>query len=119
MLARREAERSKRDVNGLHLLIGLMQEGQGAAAKNLQHLGVTEDALRTVRDKNSADQSVNNFDQVLEEAYAEAVRLKHDFIGSEHLLLALLDSADAETIFEQLNIVPSEAKTRLLQLLGF
>jgi tetratricopeptide (TPR) repeat protein len=120
LLARREAERSNRDVDGLHLLMGLLQEGQGVGGKNLKHLGVTEEALRTVRENSAVDPGrVNNFDQVLEEAYAEAVRLKHDFIGSEHLLLALLDSADAGPIFEQMQIVPSEAKTTLLRLLGF
>jgi tetratricopeptide (TPR) repeat protein len=119
LLARREAERGKREVDALYLLTGLWQEGQGIASKNLKHLGVTEEALRAVRDTTSKDPSnVNNFDQILEGAYAEAVRLKHDYIGSEHLLLALLDSSDTRTIFEQLKIVPSEAKARLLGLLG-
>jgi len=118
LLARREADRERRGVDEVHLLSGLLQEGQGIASKNLKHLNVNEETLRAIRVISSAKQSKPiNFDHVLEQAYVEALRLKHDYIGSEHLLLALFDSAEAEPIFEHLKIVSADAKAKLLEML--
>ncbi|HMX75184.1 MAG TPA: ATP-dependent Clp protease ATP-binding subunit [Anaerolineales bacterium] len=99
-LAHQEAERARQNNIGTeHLLLGLMDEEGGVAGRVLRDLGMTPERVREVVQRVSG--SAVNFDpnrvelapetqQVLEFAVDEARRLSHHYIGTEHILLALV-----------------------------
>jgi ATP-dependent Clp protease ATP-binding subunit ClpC len=99
-LAQEEAQRFQHNYIGTeHLLLGLVREGEGVAAKVLLKLGVQ---LQKVRD--SVEFIIGRGDRivlgeigltprakkVIELAVDEARRMNHHYIGTEHLLLGLL-----------------------------
>ena len=98
----RELEHSY--VGTEHLLIGLLQEGSGVAAKVLSGCGVREDkVIELVSQLISPNQSVGlaernmytpSAKRVLENSYREAVRFKAPLIGTEHLLIAIIRESD-------------------------
>lgn len=82
-----------------HLLLGLLREGEGVAAKLLSERGVAlEQARSTVerligRGERSASGPLGltpRAKRVIELAVDEARRLKHSYVGTEHLLLGLV-----------------------------
>ena len=87
-----------------HLLIGLLQEGSGVAAKVLSGCGVNADkVIELVSQLISPNQNVGLVEQntytpsarrVLENSYREAVRFKAPLIGTEHLLIAMIRESD-------------------------
>lgn len=87
-----------------HLLIGLLQEGSGVAAKVLTGCGVNADkVIELVSQLISPNQNVGLAERntytpsarrVLENSYREAVRFKAPLIGTEHLLIAIIRESD-------------------------
>jgi ATP-dependent Clp protease ATP-binding subunit ClpA len=98
-LAQEEARLFQHDHVGTeHLLLGLLREGDGIAAKVLSGLGVELDKLRVAVEviswrgdyKHDDDVKLNQrAEEVLAQAALEASHLHHDYIGTEHLLLGL------------------------------
>ncbi len=99
-LAQEEARRLDHDYLGTeHLLLGLLREGEGIAARSLSALGVELNAARA-----AVEQTVGRGDRAstgelgatprlkraLKLAEAEARAMKHRYVGTEHLLLGLL-----------------------------
>ncbi|GAA1653377.1 Clp protease N-terminal domain-containing protein [Nonomuraea maheshkhaliensis] len=90
-----------------HLVLGLLREPEGLAATTMVALGASSDA---VRDAVTADLGPGDGrpDQpapftaqgrkALELAAREALRLEHDFVGTEHLLLGILSLDDAPVV---------------------
>ena len=87
-----------------HLLIGLLQEGTGVAAKVLEDNGVEEDrVIELVSQLIAPNPTIQTTNQtaytprarrVLENSYREAVRFKAAQIGTEHILIAILREGD-------------------------
>lgn len=87
-----------------HLLLGLIQEGSGVAAKVLEECGVKEEkVMALVSQLITPNQSVRIVEQnsytpsarrVIENSYREAVRFKAPLIGTEHLLIAIIREND-------------------------
>lgn len=87
-----------------HLLIGLIQEGSGVAAKVLETHGIQEEkVVDLVSQLISPNQMVGLAEEsgytpsakrVLENSYREAVRFKAPLIGTEHILIAILRESD-------------------------
>lgn len=87
-----------------HLLIGLLQEGTGVAAKVLEENGVEEDrVIELVSQLIAPNPTVQTADRtaytprarrVIENSYREAVRFKAAQIGTEHILIAMLREGD-------------------------
>jgi len=82
-----------------HLLLGLIQEGEGVAARALDAMGISlEDARRDVEEIIGKGQDVPighipftpRAKKVLELALREALQLGHNYIGTEHILLGLV-----------------------------
>jgi ATP-dependent Clp protease ATP-binding subunit ClpC len=90
-------------IGSEHLLLGLISEGHGVGAKALESLGISAEALRAgvaeiVRPGQQSQSAHIPFTprakQVLRLALAEALHLGHNYIGTEHLLLALIQEHD-------------------------
>src|SRR5579862_7862382 len=100
VLAQDEARRLQHDYIGTeHLLLGLLREPEGVAARVLGTLGVTLDDARAdvARIIGSGDEATPGqipftprAKKVLELSLREALALDHNSIGTEHLLLGLL-----------------------------
>src|SRR5260221_10014554 len=103
-LAQEEAQRFNHTYIGTeHLLLGLVREGDGVAAKVLAGLGVELNKVRS-----AVEQVVGRGDRIvlgeigltpgakkaIELAVDAARRLNHHYVGTEHLLLGLMRSDD-------------------------
>jgi len=104
-LARKEADRFRHNYVGTeHILLGLIHEGKGVAAKALESLGIGLDAVRqqveevTGQGRHQAPSGHIPFTpqakKVLELSQQEALRLGHNYVGTEHILLGLLREGD-------------------------
>ncbi|MDF2440957.1 MAG: ATP-dependent Clp protease ATP-binding subunit ClpC, partial [Abditibacteriota bacterium] len=112
-----------------HLLLGLVRENEGVAAQVLQKMGVS---LNKVRQEIEAEVEPGSdptppepkltpkAKRVLELAADEARRMRHNYIGTEHLLLALLREKDglAAKVLRKLGLDLDRARTRVLEYLG-
>ncbi|MEK0217575.1 ATP-dependent Clp protease ATP-binding subunit [Bifidobacterium mongoliense] len=100
VLAQEEARALQHNYIGTeHLLLGLIREGEGVAAKALASKGVTlEDTRKQVEEmigKGNASPNGHipftpHAKQVLELSLREALQLGHSYIGTEHILLGLI-----------------------------
>lgn len=113
-----------------HLLIGLLHEGTGAAAKVLTENGVREEkVLELVSQLISPNHSVGMAEQngytpsarrVLENSYKEAVRFHAPLIGTEHLLIAMIKEGDcvASRLLNTLGVSIQKLYIDLLSAMG-
>jgi hypothetical protein len=88
-----------------HLLLGLLSERDALAAQALRALGLTDDAIReaagaalppAVDDRPELVPYGDGAKKVLELTFREALRLGHNYIGTEHLVLALVEAEDGD-----------------------
>ena len=99
-LSQEEAQRFNHNYIGTeHILLGLIREGDGVAAKVLTGLGLELDRIRQAVESSMGrgERTVSGevgltprAKRVIELAVDEARRLHHNYIGTEHLLLGLL-----------------------------
>ena len=97
-----------------HILYGLVKEGEGIAAKVLANKGITEDKVKVKieeivgvgRKITEALGFTPRTKRVLENAFLEAKRIGYNYIGTEHLLLAIMKEGDcvAVRIIIELNV---------------
>jgi len=97
-------ELGHRQVGSEHLLLGLLREREGVAAQALRHFGVSLGnflplVISAVGQGNPSDAPAREMTprgkRVIELAYAEAGRLGHNYVGTEHLLSGILREADS------------------------
>ncbi len=132
-LAIRYAQESSAEFGGIvgteHLLIGLAREGSGIAAKILSSKGITTEALQSILIKfygsnNSGYKTRIEFTprtkNVLELSVREAQKLGNNYIGTEHILLAILAEGEgiAIRILSELGINSSELYNSVLKSLS-
>jgi ATP-dependent Clp protease ATP-binding subunit ClpA len=115
-LAQEEAQRFNHNYIGTeHLLLGLIREGDGIAAKVLANLGVELNKVRTAVEFiiGQGDRAVlgeigltPRSKKVIELAVDEARRMNHRYIGTEHLLLGLVREGEgiAAGVLESLGV---------------
>ncbi|GHV18043.1 ATP-dependent Clp protease ATP-binding subunit ClpC [Clostridia bacterium] len=91
-------------VGSEHLLLGLLDEGQGVAAAALAQSGITGDGLRrkiieAVGQGEPNAQPVQGMTprakRIIELAMSEATRLGHSYVGTEHILMGILREGDS------------------------
>lgn len=97
-----------------HILYGLAKEGEGIAAKVLNNKGITDDKIKSKIEEllGKGDEIKESLGftprtkKVLENAFLEAKRIGYNFIGTEHLLLAIMKEGDcvATRIIIELNV---------------
>ena len=97
-----------------HILYGLISEGEGIASKVLENQNVTaDDILNKIEELIGRDEPIENIvdftprtKRVVESAFIEARKLGYNYIGTEHLLLAIIKEDDcvAVRIIAELNV---------------
>jgi ATP-dependent Clp protease ATP-binding subunit ClpC len=129
-LAQEEAQRLKHNYIGTeHLLLGLIREGDGVAAKVLRNLGVDLDNVRSsvesvlgqgTRVVTGEIGMTPRAKKVIELAVDEARRLHHHYIGTEHLLLGLVREGHGigAGVLENLGVSLEKARAQTMQVLG-
>lgn len=112
-------------IDSTHLLCGLMREGYGVAFHILDGLGLSTSAVeRALRDSTrSSSPAPPQLDEdmtlALKEAWNVALSLRHNYIGTEHLLLSLVASPTrARELLTQFCINASIITTKIRTLIG-
>ena len=130
MLAQEEARRLGHNFVGTEqLLLGLVGEGTGVAAKTLKSMGVTlKDARAEVEKiigRGSGFVAVEipftpRAKRVLELSWDEARQLGHNYIGTEHLLLGLIREGEgvAARVLENLGVDLNKVRSNVVKMLG-
>ena len=130
MLAQEEARRLGHNFVGTEqVLLGLIGEGTGVAAKTLKSMGVTlKDARAEVEKiigRGSGFVAVEipftpRAKRVLELSWDEARQLGHNYIGTEHLLLGLIREGEgvAARVLENLGIDLNKIRSNVVKMLG-
>lgn len=128
-MAQEEAENLKQPHIGTeHLLLGLIREDGGVAGRVLRDLGMEFERVHSMVERaNTATQRVASAkislatatQQVLKMAVEEAKRMSHHYIGTEHLLLALVRLEDglATDIFRKVGISPEQVRRQTRRIL--
>ncbi len=131
VLAQEEAGRLRHDYIGTeHLLLGLVHEGAGVAAQALTASGVTLDGVRqqvetTVGYGKEPARAQMPFTQraknALEASLKEAMGMRHNYIGTEHLLLGLIREEDgvAARVLTDLGVHLDEAREQVESVVGY
>ncbi|MFT0727228.1 ATP-dependent Clp protease ATP-binding subunit [Synechococcus sp. F70.1] len=130
MLAQEEARRLGHNFVGTEqILLGLIGEGTGIAAKVLKSMGVNlKDArieVEKIIGRGSGFVAVEipftpRAKRVLELSLEEARQLGHNYIGTEHLLLGLIREGEgvAARVLENLGVDLSKVRTQVIRMLG-
>jgi excisionase family DNA binding protein len=128
-LAQEEARRFQHTYIGTeHLLLGLIREEEGIASQVLRNLGIEVEQVRQAIEAiiGRGDRIVlgevgltPRAKKVIEFAVDEARRLKHHFIGTEHILLGLLREGDgiAAGVLENFGLHLEQVRTETLRVL--
>src|SRR4030081_1258200 len=128
-LAQEEAERSHHSYIGTeHLLLGLLREGEGLAAKVLNNLGVEINKVRATiesvlgRNERIIIQQIiptSRVKKVIEISFEEARRMGNNYVGTEHLLLGLLIEGEgiAAHVLEDLGANLEKVRSEIEKLL--
>ena len=111
-----------------HILYGLAKEGEGIASKVLQNKGVTsEKVLKETKEMLGYGKEIKQSlgftprsKRVLENAFLEAKRIGYNYIGTEHLLLALMKEGDsiAIKIILELNVEISQIYNEVAKVIN-
>lgn len=130
MLAQEEARRLGHNFVGTEqILLGLIGEGTGVAAKTLKGMGITlKDARNEVEKiigRGSGFVAVEipftpRAKRVLELSWDEARQLGHNYIGTEHLLLGLIREGEgvAARVLENLGVDLNKVRSNVIRMLG-
>ena len=129
-LAQEEAQRFNHNYIGTeHILLGLVREGEGVAAKVLANLGVELTKVRSAvefiigRGERTIRGEIGltpRAKRVIELAVDEARRLNHNYIGTEHLLLGLLREGEgvAAGVLESLGVSLEKVRAETVRILN-
>ena len=115
-LAKEAAEVDGVDLGSEHVLLGLVNEGEGVGAKALAALGVTADAVTTAIKRRS---STADGAEVLRRALNEALKLAHNYIGTEHIALAMTElvNSTARDILNELGVTTAALRNEVISIL--
>ncbi|MFC7372687.1 ATP-dependent protease ATP-binding subunit ClpC [Fictibacillus iocasae] len=128
-LAQEEAIRlGHNNVGTEHILLGLVREGEGIAAKALQVLGLGSEKIQKevetlIGRGQEAVQTIHytpRAKKVIELSMDEARKLGHSYVGTEHILLGLIREGEgvAARVLNNLGVSLNKARQQVLQLLG-
>src|SRR5438132_9093640 len=130
VLAQEEARMLNHNYIGTeHILLGLIHEGEGVAAKALEALGISLEAVRSqveeiIGQGQAAPTGHIPFTprakKVLELSLREALQLGHNYIGTEHILLGLIREGEgvAAQVLQKLGADLNRVRQQVIQLLS-
>lgn len=130
VLAQEEARLLNHNYIGTeHILLGLIHEGEGVAAKALESMGISLDAVREqVQEIIGTGQQAPSghipftprAKKVLEYSLREALQLGHNYIGTEHILLGLIREGEgvAAQVLVKLGADLNSVRQHVIQLLS-
>ncbi|HYU59003.1 MAG TPA: ATP-dependent Clp protease ATP-binding subunit [Actinomycetota bacterium] len=130
VLAQEEARLLNHNYIGTeHILLGLIHEGEGVAAKALESLGISLEAVRQqveeiIGQGQAAPTGHIPFTprakKVLELSLREALQLGHNYIGTEHILLGLIREGEgvAAQVLQKLGADLNRVRQQVIQLLS-
>ena len=130
VLAQEEARMLNHNYIGTeHILLGLIHEGEGVAAKALESLGISLEAVREqveeiIGQGQTAPAGHIPFTprakKVLELSLREALQLGHNYIGTEHILLGLIREGEgvAAQVLQKLGADLNRVRQQVIQLLS-
>src|SRR3977135_3957313 len=130
VLAQEEARLLNHNYIGTeHILLGLIHEGEGVAAKALESLGISLEAVRAQVEEiiGHGGQAPSGHipftpraKKVLELSLREALQLGHNYIGTEHILLGLIREGEgvAAQVLVKLGADLSRVRQQVIQLLS-
>ncbi|MFG2330393.1 Clp protease N-terminal domain-containing protein [Streptomyces sp. NPDC048604] len=110
-----------------HLVLGLLAEPESLAMKWLTGRGVTAEAVRNAVTPTLPPQADEvpplipydaDAKKVLELTFREALRLGHNYVGTEHILLALLEHEDGRGALSGLGVSKATAETEIAEALA-
>jgi ATP-dependent Clp protease ATP-binding subunit ClpC len=129
VLAQEEARMLNHNYIGTeHILLGLIREGEGVAAKALESLGISLEAVRQQVEEiiGQGQQAPSGHipftpraKKVLELSLREALQLGHNYIGTEHILLGLIREGEgvAAHVLVKLGADLNRVRQQVIQLL--
>ncbi|WNS75581.1 ATP-dependent protease ATP-binding subunit ClpC [Bacillus sp. DTU_2020_1000418_1_SI_GHA_SEK_038] len=128
-LAQEEAIRlGHNNIGTEHILLGLVREGEGIAAKALHALGLGSEKIQKEVENligrgQDASQTIHytpRAKKVIELSMDEARKLGHSYVGTEHILLGLIREGEgvAARVLNNLGVSLNKARQQVLQLLG-
>lgn len=130
VIAQDEARRLKHDhLDTEHMLLGLLMEEEGLAARALASLNVREvpvrDAIVDLVGQGEEEQTgklpfTKAAEKVCERALREALSLGHNYIGTEHVLLAVVRDTEgvAARILHDFDLDPGEIRREVIRILS-
>ena len=130
VLAQEEARMLNHNYIGTeHILLGLIHEGEGVAAKSLESLGVSLESVRSQVEEiiGQGQQAPSGHipftpraKKVLELSLREALQLGHNYIGTEHILLGLIREGEgvAARVLVKLGADLNRVRQQVIQLLS-
>ena len=130
VLAQEEARLLNHNYIGTeHILLGLIHEGEGVAAKALESMGISLDAVRGQVEEiiGQGQQAPSGHipftpraKKVLELSLREALQLGHNYIGTEHILLGLIREGEgvAAQVLVKLGADLNRVRQQVIQLLS-
>ncbi|RZT20885.1 ATP-dependent Clp protease ATP-binding subunit ClpC [Kribbella sp. VKM Ac-2569] len=130
VLAQEEARMLSHNYIGTeHILLGLIHEGEGVAAKALESLGISLEAVRSQVEEiiGQGQQAPSGHipftpraKKVLELSLREALQLGHNYIGTEHILLGLIREGEgvAAQVLVKLGADLNKVRQQVIQLLS-
>src|SRR5205809_1449265 len=130
VLAQEEARMLSHNYIGTeHILLGLIHEGEGVAAKSLESLGISLEGVRSQVEEiiGQGQQAPSGHipftpraKKVLELSLREALQLGHNYIGTEHILLGLIREGEgvAAQVLHKLGADLNRVRQQVIQLLS-
>jgi len=130
VLAQEEARMLNHNYIGTeHILLGLIHEGEGVAAKGLESLGISLEGVRALVEEiiGQGQQAPSGHipftpraKKVLELSLREALQLGHNYIGTEHILLGLIREGEgvAAQVLVKLGADLNRVRQQVIQLLS-
>jgi hypothetical protein len=105
-VAQADSDETERSITPLHLLLGLVVEGQGMASEALAEAGVSagrvQEAIDALPREGTPGQPDARLKHALELAFKAAEGLGHRHVGTEHLLLGLVRLGDVPLVDQEL-----------------
>jgi ATP-dependent Clp protease ATP-binding subunit ClpC len=128
-MAQEEAKRLGHDYVGPeHIFLGLLKEEDSVAVKILINLNINLNELKKDVERKSREENLimdlpgsqDKYQKIVEASREEAKRMKHNYVGTEHILLALLKDNNniAAAVLSSYSVNYNVIKSEILRLLG-